>query len=424
MLLLARVQMAQGADPYGAALDKRFQTEPAAPRGPDPGVAALEEGLKKQIRELSHRPEPVSQTQEVKETEPWLILASLLITALVLGIVSLVGLREWNQWLDREAAKRLNSLAADPLMVEFLRALHEDAQASTAQPEEAKPGSEAALESSPGQTLPARDPAVLVLEYVAALRADFQKLSRASDNDARQKILGELLKHADLIKQCSTPNAFRSVRLLASALHGLLNQLSLKAANVTSSPVRTAAAAVDLLEFLCTQPSRADLITSPPVQLLAVDDDAISRRAVSLALKKAFDEPDLAPEGRIALALARQRPYDVIFLDIEMPGMDGFELYSKIRETAPNCSTPIVFVTGHTDFDSRAKSAMLGANELIAKPFLAFEITVKALTLVLKGRHAREMAPVTTSQKEQSPFDTSARTGPLSAKQDRQPARV
>jgi CheY-like chemotaxis protein len=114
----------------------------------------------------------------------------------------------------------------------------------------------------------------------------------------------------------------------------------------------------------------------------------------------------------------------VIFLDIEMPGMDGFELYSKIRETAPNCSTPIVFVTGHTDFDSRAKSAMLGANELIAKPFLAFEITVKSLTLVLKGRHAREIAAAPT--KEEKPrLDMPARDAALeSAKQDRQPARV
>jgi CheY-like chemotaxis protein len=173
-------------------------------------------------------------------------------------------------------------------------------------------------------------------------------------------------------------------------LQGLLKQFSLKASNATPSGMRTAAAALDLLEILCKNPSRPDLATVPPVRMLAVDDDAITRRAVSLCLKKAFNEPDVAPEGRTALALAEQQSYDIIFLDIEMPGMDGLELCARIHETAQNRSTPVVFVTSHTDFESRAKSAMLGAQDLIGKPFLTFEITVKALTVVLKARQAYE----------------------------------
>src|SRR5207302_5414322 len=92
------------------------------------------------------------------------------------------------------------------------------------------------------------------------------------------------------------------------------------------------------------------------------------------------------PDGPAALVLAKRQNYDVIFLDVEMPGMDGFEVCSKIHETDLNGKTPVVFVTRHSDFGSRTKSALTGGLDLIAKPFLAFEITVKALTLIFRCR--------------------------------------
>ena len=107
---------------------------------------------------------------------------------------------------------------------------------------------------------------------------------------------------------------------------------------------------------------------------------------MSLALKKAFGQPDLAVDGETALFQSAGQAYDVIFLDVQLPGMDGFELCEKIRETGSNRNTPVVFVTGQSDFDARAKSALSGGNDLMGKPFLTFEITVKALTLALKGR--------------------------------------
>jgi CheY-like chemotaxis protein len=88
--------------------------------------------------------------------------------------------------------------------------------------------------------------------------------------------------------------------------------------------------------------------------------------------------------GEAALSLAAERLIDVIFLDIQMPGMDGFEVCSKIRETVPNCATPIIFVTGHADFETHAQ---INRNtNLLKKPFLTSEITIKALTFALRGR--------------------------------------
>jgi DNA-binding response OmpR family regulator len=66
--------------------------------------------------------------------------------------------------------------------------------------------------------------------------------------------------------------------------------------------------------------------------------------------------------------------------------MNGFELCSKLRMQPTYAKTPIVFVTGLNDLESRASSTMSGGNDFIAKPFLFIELTVKALVHVLRSR--------------------------------------
>jgi len=221
---------------------------------------------------------------------------------------------------------------------------------------------------------------------LAVMRSFISEIRRASEQAARQKLLLGLSGQIGLLKRKSDLPELLPVWQMAFAFEGLLNQLTRKAAEVTASTLLTADNAVNLLELLCKPGLKPDLASNPPVRLLAVDDDLISRKAISAALKKVFDQPDLSPDGKEALALLASKTYDVVFLDVEMPGMDGFELCTRIHGSAGNQNTPVVFVTSHSDFDSRAKSMSVGGNELIAKPFLAFEITLKALTLVLRAR--------------------------------------
>lgn len=398
ILLLGPAEGVRAGDPYAAALDRQFSTAPPAPESRDPRVSTLEEGVKQQAREMAQRSE-ANPTVGTDGIEQVFVLGVSVVAALGLGLVALIALRRWNRWLDRKAAQRelaRDALAEKPLMVEFLRTLHEGLQnGAVAAPVEqaesigALPASGVVAKEASPRKLPPHDPASMGTT-LAALRADLQQLSRAPDDAERLRVLRELLEGIEWIKQCCDSPHLHPAKLLAAALHGLLKQLSLKTVNLTPSVLRTAAAATDLLKFLCTRTPRPDLATSPPVRLLAVDDEPISLRAVAFALKKAFGGSDVAAGGQSGLDLAVHQPYDVIFLDIEMPGMNGFELCSKIHETSANRTTPVVFVTSHTDFDSRAKCTLLGAQDIIAKPFLAFEITVKALTLVLKAREERE----------------------------------
>jgi CheY-like chemotaxis protein len=125
---------------------------------------------------------------------------------------------------------------------------------------------------------------------------------------------------------------------------------------------------------------------NPPIHILVVDDDLVTRRALVGALQNAFEKPESAESGEAAVALAREKPFDVIFLDVLMPGMDGFEACSRIRSTVLNRNTPVVFVTSLSDFDARARMSRNGGNDLIGKPFSTAELTVKALAFALRGR--------------------------------------
>jgi CheY-like chemotaxis protein len=210
--------------------------------------------------------------------------------------------------------------------------------------------------------------------------------SRSTDVETRQKLLLELSDLLRLFKErCSMPE-LRALWQLAYALEVLLKQLARNESLITASALKTAAGALDLIKVLSAEGISPTVAADAPIRLLAVDDDPVSRCALSLALQKVFDPPDTAPDGQGGLALATEQSYDIIFLDVEMPGMDGFELCRKIRQTALNRATPVVFVTRHSDFNARARTAVAGGNELIGKPFLALEIALKALTLVLGSR--------------------------------------
>jgi CheY-like chemotaxis protein len=223
-------------------------------------------------------------------------------------------------------------------------------------------------------------------KLLRAQRALLRDIGQKLNGPARQKLLAELCSEMGSLKgEAGLPETL-TVWQVASALEGLLKQLAEKSGNVTHSTLRAVNGGLDLLDELCVPGLKPDLLMERPLKFLVVDDDLISRQAMSLALKKTFGQPDIAVDGETALTQAGRETYDVIFLDVQLPGMDGFELCTKIRDTTLNRNTPVVFVTGQSDFDARAKSTLSGGNDLMGKPFLTFEITVKALTLALQGR--------------------------------------
>jgi PleD family two-component response regulator len=173
---------------------------------------------------------------------------------------------------------------------------------------------------------------------------------------------------------------------MAAALEALLKELYEKPKNINVSSMRTVAAAADFLAFLFQSGLAPDKQDMPPANILVVDDEAISRRAIIYALEKTQLPSVGVDNPSEAFRLLSEKKFDLVFLDVDMPEMTGFELCAKLRQLPHHKKTPVLFVTALNDFESRTNSTMAGGNDFIGKPFLFIELTVKALMHVLRGK--------------------------------------
>jgi len=221
---------------------------------------------------------------------------------------------------------------------------------------------------------------------LAALRFHLQGTIKAENDVVRLKHLKDLNARIHTLTGNAAIVGLGLIAHVSDALEGLLKELLEKPKNINPSTLRTAASAVDFLGILFEHGISPDRQEIPAVDILVVDDEAISRRALAHALERAKLKCLTVEAPRAALDLLSQNKFDLIFLDVDMPGMNGFELCTKLRAMPMHKKTPVVFVTGLTDFESRANSTMSGGNDFIAKPFLFIELAVKALLYILRGR--------------------------------------
>ena len=224
---------------------------------------------------------------------------------------------------------------------------------------------------------------------IAACRSHLQAVAKTTDEPTRVKSLEELYRRIRTLTGNAGIAGVLPIAQMADALEALLKEVYEKPKNINASTLRTVASAIDFLGLL----SERTTMTNAPgdqaqlkAQILVVDDEAISRRAVTYALEKAKLTSVSVENPEVALGMLGENIYDLVFLDVDMPGMNGFELCTKLRALARNKTTPVIFVTSLTDFESRANSTMSGGNDLIAKPFLFMELAVKALVYILRNR--------------------------------------
>jgi len=175
---------------------------------------------------------------------------------------------------------------------------------------------------------------------------------------------------------------FNALAQLACSLEALIKELHARPQKVTASSLRTTVNAADMLGFLAARPVEQLEAGVAPSLILVVDDDAISRETTCTALEQAHLRALSVGDSQIALKLARDNRFDLLLLDIQMPEMNGFELWEKIRATATNAKTPVIFVTALSDFEAQVRSAPQA--DFIAKPIMLVELAVKSLTSLLK----------------------------------------
>jgi len=113
------------------------------------------------------------------------------------------------------------------------------------------------------------------------------------------------------------------------------------------------------------------------MKILVVEDSPTLRHATSTYIRNAGHEPVIAKCGEEALQVFDTNPVDMIIMDVEMPGLDGFETTRLIREWLGDHWIPIIFVTGHSDDNSLRAGIEAGGDDYLIKPVSSVILTAK-----------------------------------------------
>lgn len=106
-------------------------------------------------------------------------------------------------------------------------------------------------------------------------------------------------------------------------------------------------------------------------KILIVDDDMEFLRMIELLFKLNAFDTDVASSGQMAIEKMTSTPYDLVLLDVMMPGMSGFEVCKTIREQLGLTRVPVIFLTAKGEKEDVIEGISTGANDYITKPFEA-----------------------------------------------------
>jgi Osmosensitive K+ channel histidine kinase len=117
--------------------------------------------------------------------------------------------------------------------------------------------------------------------------------------------------------------------------------------------------------------------------ILIVDDNPQNLHILAKILQENNYEIEFATNGEAALGWIKDRKFDLILLDINMPGMDGFEVCRQIRSNPVMDNIPVIFLSAETDRGSILKGFDLGAQDYVTKPFDSRELLARVRTHLL-----------------------------------------
>jgi CheY-like chemotaxis protein len=212
---------------------------------------------------------------------------------------------------------------------------------------------------------------------------NFLNATDPQDRAARLEMLSR--KMGFLTHMTSMAGCYR-IAQLASAFEALLYELQEKPSNVNESSLHTVRRTVELLEQCLSRADQVDEQCLSPTSILVVDDDAVSNRALVLALGRHRLTVTSLTDPFAAFEKLKTERFDLLLLDINMPGMDGLELCRRIREMPQHANTVVVFFTSHLEFEPRARAILHRGDDLITKPILPIELTVKIVSNFIKRR--------------------------------------
>jgi len=157
-------------------------------------------------------------------------------------------------------------------------------------------------------------------------------------------------------------------------MRNLLAQLADVITGRPTSPPATAAAELP-------PPATPDISLAKPIRILVVDDDAFSRQLLTTLLEGDGHEVVTAYDGEAGVQRFSETQPDLVFMDVMMPGMDGYEAARRIKQACGNQFVPLIFLTALQAEDDLARCIASGGDDFIVKPYNRLLLRAKLMAM-------------------------------------------
>ena len=207
------------------------------------------------------------------------------------------------------------------------------------------------------------------INEVEAIRQHCLKYAEVAGSADGKEYLDAVYRNVRFLSSRAGLAGCRKIAQLTGAIEAMLfDQISRLNGAVSPSSIQTLLQALECLGRLFSNRDAGAAVSSCKASVLLIDDDQVCNMANEVALKRANYDALSATNGSAGLNLLNDHAFDLILLDIDMPGMNGLEVCQRLRSIPQHKHTPVIFVTLHGDFEARAKTVLSGGDDLISKP--------------------------------------------------------
>ena len=240
------------------------------------------------------------------------------------------------------------------------------------------------VESGPKAFTPAE-----ITEAAASLAAAYGRLAQAPAKDGLLEKLEAALDEFSGRARATKLPAFHRSSVAALELTRWLRKTPAKIPSALSKVQEFISLLTQLAE---NQASAAKISDVSGATVYAVDDDIDNCECIAMALEKLEFQTKYSVTSKLALTQLKTHAVDLIILDVDLPQMDGFDLYARLRKTATHAETPILFLSALISTQDRLEELPPGNHAFLSKPYNLTVLGAKVTAMILSSRLASATA--------------------------------
>lgn len=221
-----------------------------------------------------------------------------------------------------------------------------------------------------------------------SLQDAFGAFIESPDTDSQLQYLQDLRRKVGFLTHMTGMAGWQRMAQLSNALEALLYELDLKPGALTESTRHTISTTIRVLMDSLAHGSQVNKKNPPQASVLIVDDDLVSSRALVTTLARGDVRATAFSDPLQALQDLRSHSYHVVLLDINLPSMSGISLCEQLRQIPMHQSTPVIFMTSYPEFGPKTHAILARGDDLIGKPVMPIDLTVRVLARIVERRLA------------------------------------